>query len=622
MAEKLGILIDVDVRGGSEVKTLKRELDGLGGAGKTAAPGVDSVNKSVGGMTGAMKGLLAGGVLAIAGQQLLAFGKASVMAASDAQEMQSKFDTVFGDLGGKVTNELGAFAEASNRSNIELMGFAATLQDTLKPMGIAADEAAGFSVDLVKLGTDLASFNNMPMDEAMRRLQGTLIGSHENALAFGVVINENTLKAEMAAQGWDKLTGAQLEAAKVQARINLLMAGTTDAQGDAIKTADSYANQVKGMEAAMTDLQVSIGTALLPVMTDLVGLVTEAADRLTVAAGAAGAYNDQATEIITANVESAKSFEELIAEAEKIDEVGRMMGGLATTITGTNDAFKDGIVEVSKGLAGQADSFEQFEGVIESWSAKSRKALQDYAAAQGMTVEELYKMERGLILATEATQGHDAAMLNTVAAYQAAASSSGEVTEATWALAEAASGADAVLLQNYSSIQAINNANTEAAAATETHAEKVSQLQQLLGSLPSEKDIAVDLQVYGINSLERAQSLLNSLQNPMSASADPYGGLTPGESLPAVNPGDAYDRQFASGTDGWQQVPGGTGQPYPVTLHGGEMFNVIPAGQSGNSTSNSVSIVQNFNGTSPDTMAQARNGTMAALREAGITGFG
>ena len=31
----------------------------------------------------------------------------------------------------------------------------------------------------------------MPMDEALRRLQGTLIGSHENALAFGVVINEN-----------------------------------------------------------------------------------------------------------------------------------------------------------------------------------------------------------------------------------------------------------------------------------------------------------------------------------------------------------------------------------------------------------------------------------------------
>jgi hypothetical protein len=32
--------------------------------------------------------------------------------------------------------------------------------------------------------------------------------------------------------------------------------------------------------------------------------------------------------------------------------------------------------------------------------------------------------------------------------------------------------------------------------------------------------------------------------------------------------------------------------------------------------------VQNFTGSSPDTMAQARNGTMQALREAGITGFG
>lgn len=32
--------------------------------------------------------------------------------------------------------------------------------------------------------------------------------------------------------------------------------------------------------------------------------------------------------------------------------------------------------------------------------------------------------------------------------------------------------------------------------------------------------------------------------------------------------------EFFVGTGGWRTVPGPTGAPYPVTLHGGERFNV------------------------------------------------
>ena len=56
----------------------------------------------------------------------------------------------------------------------------------------------------------------------------------------------------------------------------------------------------------------------------------------------------------------------------------------------------------------------------------------------------------------------------------------------------------------------------------------------------------------------------------------------PGQSgipIDAGATGAAQPPQFASGTNGWQRVPGGIGQPYPVTLHGGEMFNVSPKGQ-------------------------------------------
>ena len=45
---------------------------------------------------------------------------------------------------------------------------------------------------------------------------------------------------------------------------------------------------------------------------------------------------------------------------------------------------------------------------------------------------------------------------------------------------------------------------------------------------------------------------------------------------------------YASGTDGWQQVPSGfPNDSYPIGLTSGESFNVVPAGQSSQSGGNS-----------------------------------
>lgn len=201
---------------------------------------------------------------------ILGIAGAAIKAASDVEEMQAKFNTVFKTVGGSVKQELGKFAEEVNRSRYELMGFAATFGDIIKPMGFSEESAANMSVTLTKLALDLSSFNNMPMDEAVRRLRGTLIGAHENAAEFGVIINENTLKQELMRMGAEDLTGAQKEQAKVQARLNLLLAGTTDAQGDAARTSDSFANQMRGLMAATKDLGIEIGEMLLPYATELI----------------------------------------------------------------------------------------------------------------------------------------------------------------------------------------------------------------------------------------------------------------------------------------------------------------------------------------------------------------
>jgi hypothetical protein len=264
MAE-LDIVIKAQNQTGGVLGGLKNELSGLDGMAQ-------GVGKSFGGLQSVIGGAFK--VAAVgAGVGIAALGAGlvkAVAAGSDVEEMMGKFNVVFANTGAMVTEQLDDFAGAVGRNKFELREMAATFGDTLKPMGFTEDAAAGLAVDLSKL-------NNMPMDEALRRLQGTLIGSHENALAFGVVINENTLKAEMLTQGWSDLTGAELEAAKVQARINLLMKGTTDAQGDAARTSGSWANVMRRLQSTLQETAAEIGTKLLPVITPLLSRLADMA---------------------------------------------------------------------------------------------------------------------------------------------------------------------------------------------------------------------------------------------------------------------------------------------------------------------------------------------------------
>ena len=137
-------------------------------------------------------------------------------------------------------------------------------------MGFARGEAAQLSVQLAKLATDVASFNNASDTETMAAFQSALVGNHETVRQFGIVITEATLNQELLRMGLTKTSQTASNSEKVQARLNLIMAGTTDAQGDAARTAESFANRSKALGAALERLAVE---ALNPLMDDFAGFV-------------------------------------------------------------------------------------------------------------------------------------------------------------------------------------------------------------------------------------------------------------------------------------------------------------------------------------------------------------
>lgn len=207
------------------------------------------------------------GVIAISAARA---GKAMIDLAGDVAEMQSKSSVVFGQFRDQVVSELSEFGSAVGRSSFELEGMASSIQDTFVPMGFARGEAAKLSVELTKLAVDVASFNNASDTETMEAFQSALVGNHETVRRFGVVITEATLKQELLRMGIKRTGDEVTNAEKVQARLNLILAGTTDAQGDAERTADSYANQTKALSAEVSTLALDIGRELLPMATALV----------------------------------------------------------------------------------------------------------------------------------------------------------------------------------------------------------------------------------------------------------------------------------------------------------------------------------------------------------------
>lgn len=190
--------------------------------------------------------------------------------AADAEETQSKFEAVFKEQAEGVEKWVDTLSRAVGRSKIDLRDYAASLQDTFVPMGFARKEAAALATQLVALGIDMASFSNKADADALRDLQSAIVGNHETVRKYGIIITEAALKQELLRMGIQKSANEVTTLEKVQARLNLIMAGTVDAQGDAERTAGSFSNQLKALKGEAKDMAAELGTALLPTMGELV----------------------------------------------------------------------------------------------------------------------------------------------------------------------------------------------------------------------------------------------------------------------------------------------------------------------------------------------------------------
>jgi len=198
--------------------------------------------------------------------------------ASELTETLNKFNVVFGESRDVVRGWSEEFATGIGRSKQQILDFMGGTQDLLVPIGFEAGAATEMSKQITKLTVDLASFNNKADADVLRDLHAALTGSGEVMKKYGVIVSQAAVKQEMLNQGIDPK--AATEAQKTMARMSIIMAGTTAAQGDAERSAGSFANQMKRLKAQADDVLAAIGAPIVSALESVMAQVTPLVSKL------------------------------------------------------------------------------------------------------------------------------------------------------------------------------------------------------------------------------------------------------------------------------------------------------------------------------------------------------
>lgn len=205
-----------------------------------------------------------------------AFGVSAGVAASDAAELQGSFNQTFGGMSDMMNKWAQETGDALGRSTQEMQKAANTFGIFFNT-AVDPAKAAAMSQTFSQLAQDLGSFYNTDTETAIEKLRSGLSGESEPLRDFGVFLTEASVQAKAMELGLTGVGNELTEQEKIVARYNLILEATRNAQGDVARTSGGTANQLRAAQAAFEELQVVIGTKLLPVVTPL---ITKVADLL------------------------------------------------------------------------------------------------------------------------------------------------------------------------------------------------------------------------------------------------------------------------------------------------------------------------------------------------------
>lgn len=187
-----------------------------------------------------------------------------VEVASSIEEMQNKFDVVFGDMRNEVDKWAQEYSDAIGRNKNDIKTYLADQQNLLVGFGMTRQAGAEMAEQMTSLALDLASFGNMDETASVNAMTKAVMGESEAAKTLGVVLNDSTRAQAMATLGlkgtYDKLD----QLTKMQVNYQAILQQSPDAIGDCQRSLDSYESTKKRYIAKLKEIKTIVGQFFLP----------------------------------------------------------------------------------------------------------------------------------------------------------------------------------------------------------------------------------------------------------------------------------------------------------------------------------------------------------------------
>lgn len=312
-----------------EIEATAQQLETLetqAGKSNVALSQIGTAAGSISSGAGKVAKATAPATLAIGGLATVAFNAASHMA-----ESQNKVSVVFGESADAVSDFAEKSLESFGLAEGTALDMAAMYGDMGTSMGLSQSAAAKMSTSLTGLAGDMASFKDIGVEQAATALNGVFTGETESLKLLGVVMTQTNLLQFAVKEGFidtaksaEELEKQQVilentqnkyneavkkhgvnsleartasvkmgeaeaklnesakatldtltEAEKINLRYEYVLNSTTNAQGDAARTAEGAANSTKRMGESTKQAAAEFGQVLLPVITPIIQKITE-----------------------------------------------------------------------------------------------------------------------------------------------------------------------------------------------------------------------------------------------------------------------------------------------------------------------------------------------------------
>lgn len=187
-----------------------------------------------------------------------------VEVASSVEEMENKFNVVFGDMRNEVDKWAQEYSDAIGRNKNDIKTYLADQQNLLVGFGMTRQAGAEMAEQMTSLALNLASFGNMDETASVNAMTKAVMGESEAAKTLGAVLNDSTRAQAMATLGlkgtYDKLD----QLTKMQVNYQAILQQSPDAIGDCQRSLDSYESTKKRYIAKLKEIKTIVGQFFLP----------------------------------------------------------------------------------------------------------------------------------------------------------------------------------------------------------------------------------------------------------------------------------------------------------------------------------------------------------------------